>query len=418
MTRVITNFDMLATTPARRDVLAVAEAGYGAIDTEAAMRRTLTLQESILRVGSESFDLKNFDRIKVLGFGKASCRAVQTIESILRSRITEGIAIDVRPGTCEIVSVSEGTHPHPSVRNVELTRGVVHMAKSTERDLVLVAVSGGGSSLLCWPLSECEQGMRLYDDVVRVGATIEEINTIRKHLSEVKGGGLASMLFPATVIGLVFCDIPGDDFANVASGPTYYDESTREDAQKILDNYGLLGYTLTETPKDKKYFDRVHNVAVVSNTSALDAMEEKARLLGYEVARAGAGIYDTPAELVARMRAVSGKRMCVAAGEPRLVVTKQGGKGGRCQYAALEALISIAEDEVFLAFASDGIDNSDSAGAIVDSSSKVRVEEAHRSVQESLESFNTYDVLDAAGDLLFTGDTESNVSDLFIHLRV
>lgn len=417
MTRIIKNFDMLATTQARRDVLSIAEAGYGAIDTRAAVHRTLSLEGTLLTAGAESFDLTQFDRVKVLGFGKASCRAVQAIEEILHSRITEGIAIDVRPGTCDIVTVSEGTHPHPSTRNVELTKGVVTMAKSTPRDLVIVVVSGGGSSLLCWPLSECEQGTRLYDDAVRVGATIEEINTVRKHISSVKGGGLAALLYPATVVALVFCDIPGDDFANVASGPTYYDETTLTDAQNILSHYELTGYKLNETPKDKAVFARVHNIPVVSNTTALAAMEEKAHMLGYEVKNIGAGFYDVPHDLVERMRAPEGARVCIAAGEPRLIVTKSGGKGGRCQYSSLEALATVAEDETFLAFASDGIDNSDSAGALADTMGKKRAEEAGVSIAEHLDNFDTYGFFEATGDLLFTGETESNVSDLFIHLR-
>jgi glycerate-2-kinase len=420
MIRVIKNTDMLAVTPLRRDALLIAEAAYAAINTEHVIKDHLSLSGNVLSVDGREYDLKKFERVKVLGFGKASCKAVQTIESILRARITEGIAIDVRAGVCDIIQVKQGTHPRPTPGNVELTRGVVEMAKSTERDLVIVAVSGGGSSLLCWPSAECEQGVRLYDDLLKVGATIDEMNTVRKHISEVKGGGLAAMLHPATVIGLVFCDVPGDRFADVASGPTYYDESTLADAQAVLDRYGLIGYTLNETPKDKSLFGNVLNVSMVSNNTALRAMEAKANELGYTVACAGDALYDEPASLVTKIRGApggEGPRVVVAGGEPRLVVSKNGGKGGRCQYVSLEALRQLGDNEVFLSIASDGIDNSDSAGAISDSGTKKIAEEQGVSIKEHLDNFNTYEFFEKTGDLLFTGETDANVSDLYVYLR-
>lgn len=420
MIRMIKNFDMLATSPSRRDAFLVAEAAYAAIDTGAAISALLKLDGHMLRVDGREFDLDAFDRVKVLGFGKASCRAVQTIESILRTHITEGIAIDVHAGTCNIVQIKQGTHPRPTPGNVELTRGVVEMAKSTDKDLIIVAVSGGGSSLLCWPAEECEQGIRLYDDFLKAGTTIDEVNTVRKHISSVKGGGLAAMLHPATVIGLVFCDIPGDRFEDVASGPTYYDESTLADAQAVLDKYGLTGYTLNETPKDRTLFENVVNVPVVSNNRALRAMEAKAIELGYAAACAGDALYDEPVALVAKMREkadATKARVIVAGGESRLIVSKKGGKGGRCQYVSLEALRQIGPGDVFLSFASDGIDNCDSAGAIADAQTTQKAEELEVSIEEHLESFNTYDFFEKTGDLLFTGETDANVSDLFVYIR-
>lgn len=414
----ISNTVALASTAGRAAVLGIAEAAYAAIDTGAVVRRNLVLEGTTLNVHGMSYDLAAYKRVRVIGCGKASCRAIAEIESILRSKITDGIGIDVRAGTCDISEVVQGTHPRPSAENVVASKRIVDMAEdSTADDLVIVAVSGGGSALLCWPMDECEQGARLYDDFLHTGATIQEMNAVRKHLSSVKGGGLAALLYPATVVALVFCDVPGDHFDEVASGPTYLDKSTIADAQKILDHYGLSGYVLRETPKDLAVFEKVQNVPAVSNTTALEAMRAEAERRGYRVVSLGDDCYDEPHALIARMRAQAAPHTAViAAGEPRLVVTKKGGKGGRCQYAAIAALDEITDTQTFLAFASDGRDNSDSAGALADTALRAHALEAGLSAQAALESFDTYSFCEAAGSMLMTGPTDANVSDLFVLL--
>ena len=415
----ISNFDALNVSPARTDALAIAEAGYAAIDTETVLRSRLVLDGTTLAVGNRSFDLSMFDRVKLLGFGKASCKAVQTIEQILQGHVAEGVAIDVHPGVCDIVDVVQGTHPRPSPANVAVSEKLVAMAKvSTERDLVFVVVSGGGSSLLCWPLEECEQSSKLYDDFTRVGGTIEEMNTVRKHISSVKGGGLAQILYPASVVAFIFCDVPGDHFEDVASGPTYYDASTVADAQAVLDRYSLTDYSLSETPKERKFFEHTYNVPIVSNTLALDGMASAATSLGYRVVGAGAALYETPGELVEKMLAKLQDGVAViAGGEPRLVVSKKGGKGGRCSFVALEALSRISPRDILVAFSSDGIDNSDAAGAIADEVTVKKVKEKNISIDKQLASFDSYTIFEQTGDLIMTGSTDANVSDLFLCLR-
>ena len=415
----ITNSEALNTNALRADALSIAEAAYNAIDTDAVTRSRLALTGSGLSVEGKTYDLNKFSKIKILGFGKASCKAVQTLESLLKGRISEGVAIDIRAGTCDIVSVEKGTHPRPSPENVIATGKIVKMTEEKSDDeLYIVVVSGGGSSLLCWPVSECEQGGRLYDDFARVGGTIDEINLVRKHISGVKGGGLAALLYPATVIGLVFCDVPGDYFEYVASGPTYYDKSTVLDAQAVLDKYSLSGYALNETPKDKKFFEKVCNVKVISNTVALDAMAAEANRLGYRPVNVGKSLYEHPALLLKRMYGELKENTAVlAGGEPSFPISSTGGKGGRCQYVALEALKNIKEGEILLAFASDGRDNSDSAGAIADRETLAKSKAKNLSIDEGLESLNTYDFLEATGDMLYTGATDANVSDLFLLLK-
>jgi glycerate-2-kinase len=413
------NYDTIATTPLRRDALAIADAAYEAIDTDTVVRAALSLEGDTIVANGQRFSLADYDRVRVIGFGKASCKAVQTIESILKGYIQSGVAIDIHAGTCDIVSIEEGSHPRPSPQNVKASERIVSMAQGhTERDLFLVVVSGGGSSLFCWPYDECEQGARLYEDFKKTGATIEEMNTVRKHISKVKGGGLSAMLYPATVIGLVFCDVPGDHFEEVASGPTYLDASTVADAQAVLDRYGLTGYTLNETPKDASLFRHVVNIPVVSNTRAIDAMASKAKELGYRPVVAGSAMYDETAELVTKLRGMlSDKTAVVGGGEPRLVVTKKGGKGGRNQYTALRALVDIPDNELMLPFASDGRDNCDAAGGIADTETKRKGDALGLRIEDSLESFDTYTYFEKTAELLITGPTDSNVSDLFVYLR-
>lgn len=414
---VIRNSAELARTPQRADALRIAEAGYAAIATDTVIRNVLSLDSTTLMAKDRSYDLSMFKRIKVIGFGKVACRASQCVESILKERITEGIAIDVAGGVCDIVDVREGQHPLPSKQNVAHTKGIVEMAQSEESDLVIVIVSGGGSSLLCWPESECDQGIRLFEDQQRVGMTITELNTIRKHISEIKGGGLAQMLYPATVIALVFCDIPGDNYENVASGPTYFDTTTVHDAEVLLENYGLSGYNLRETPKNKALFERVQNIPVVSNRHALNAMEACAKNLGYSCSIMGDALYDAPEDLAVRMMQNASQKSVVLAGaEPRIAVTGENPKGGRSAYTALMALKHL-EYGVFLAFASDGVDNSNAAGALADTETRRKADVAGLSLEEHATAFRAYPFFEATNDLLHTGSLESNVSDLFVYLR-
>lgn len=412
---LIKNTQALAATPARTDALAIAEAAYAAIDTGAVVRSQLWFDGTTLHADGRAYDLAKYKRIHVFGFGKASCRAVEEIGKVLDGRVERGVAIDVRPGVCAVADVWEGTHPKPSAGNVAVTERIVGMADTCdEDDLVIVAVSGGGSALLCWPMDECDQGVKLYDDFLHTGATIEEMNTVRKHISQVKGGGLAKFLYPATVVALVFCDVPGEHYEEVASGPTYLDASTIADAQAILDRYGLSGYTLSETPKETMYFEKVHNIPAISNHGALDAMQREAEARGYRVVRLGEAHYEEPAQLLAQMREASGHKTAVlAGGEPRLVVTKKGGKGGRCQYVALEALRTLGEGETMLAFGSDGKDNSDAAGALTDAGTLARARDLGLVLGDALDSFDTYTFLQHTGDLIMTGPTDANVSDLF-----
>lgn len=415
----VQNAEQLATTPLRRDALAIVEAGLAAIDTERVIARHLSYDGRFLTVAGRSFDLSGVRRLHIIGFGKASCKAAQALERMLGSRIEAGIVIGNTPSTCEIITAYVGTHPLPSALNAEHTeRMMLHCKDMHEDDMVIVIVSGGGSALLCWPMSECEQGRRLYEAALHADLTIHELNTVRKHLSQLKGGGLAKLLWPARVIGLIFSDIPGGQYDLVASGPTYFDSTNIADAQAIIERHALGDYTLIETPKDEKFFARIDNIVLVSNSDALEAMAAEARTRGYAANVVAAGLAEEPSAIVHRLLAVATPQLAlIAGGEFRLRVPEHAGRGGRNMHATLAALDLLQPEDLFIAIASDGMDNTDAAGAIADAETRRHADLAGINPAEYLKRFDEYTFFSRLGDLVMTGPTEANVSDLMVFLR-
>jgi glycerate 2-kinase len=419
MKQWIKNRAELETSNARKLVLDIIEAGFTAIDTESVIQSSVVLTGTELRIKNSIFNLNDVNHIYVVGFGKASCLAASALEKVLGSAITQGVAIGLKPVSCERIQTYGASHPMPTVQNVEISEKILELSKTlTEKDLVITVVSGGGSALLCWPMAECEQANRLYTEFLKTGGNIKELNTVRKHISLLKGGGLAKHLYPATVVGLIFSDVPGNSFEHVASGPTYKDETTITDAQKILDKYHLTGYTLNETPKEDKYFQKVVNIPLVSNEQALLAMEQKSRELGVEPIIISSELYDDAAVVARRfLDAARPGSIVLGAGEPRVVVTKDGGTGGRCAYLAMEILPQLSQGDVFASVASDGLDNSDVAGVIEDMVTHDRAEQQKLDVADYKERFDGYGFFHTLGNQLITGPTEANVSDFMVLYR-
>lgn len=414
----IRNFEQLARTSLRRDALEIAEAALESIDTGNTIRKWVTLSGSNLHVRDQRWNLDKYRRISLIGIGKSSCDAAIALESILGDRLHEGISLGLKSGTCQNISVCEATHPMPSETNVRHTQRIVEACeKLGPDDLVIVIISGGGSSMLCWPQSECDQGQRLYVASKGAGLNIHELNTVRKHISQVKGGGLARLLWPAEVISLIFSDVPGDTPDIVASGPTYFDGSTSEDARRIIDAHHLGTFDLTETPKDKKYFEKVANIVLVTNRTALDAMATEARELGYRPTILSDAVYDRVEEVMPRLGGIAHDNSAViAGGEPRIIVPDKHGTGGRNQQLALEATKSIGSGQVMLSLASDGQDNGESAGAIVSISTQSVVKTLSLDIEKTLRECDASSILSRTNDLIMTGNTGSNVSDLMLLL--
>jgi len=420
----IKNFDNLVTTENRRLILEIAEAGLEAINTKDVVASSIKLENNILFVKDQKFDLNKFKKIKVVGFGKASCEAASALEAIFGSKINEGAVVDLNKTTCIYIEMLTGTHPRPSEMNVVAGERIYEIIKdSNEYDLIIVLVSGGGSALLCYPESEFRQGIKLYDSFLKSGKTITEINTVRKHLSLFKGGGLAKIAFPATIIGLVFSDIPGDAFENVASGPTYKDKTTIADANKIITENNLGEFDLIETPKEDKYFEKVHNFALISNKTAVEAMAKKAQAFNLGVKIISTILYDEVDNALEKIFSTKKENSIIlAAGEPRIAVPKNGGKGGRNLHMGLSVIKRKLIDKedfqnsVFISFASDGMDNSDVAGAIVDKNTIEKAEKLSLDVDDYLNRFDSYNFFKKTGDTIITGFTGANVSDLMILL--
>jgi glycerate-2-kinase len=421
---LIKNFDELATTPNRKIALEIMEVGLNAINTSEVIKNKIKLDNNILIVDSQLFDLNEFKNIKVVGFGKSSGVAAIALEGILGDKITTGAVISLEKIDCKHIETFAGTHPRPSEANIEAGKKIYEIIKdSTSDDLIIVLVSGGGSALFCYPEDEYIQGAKLYDAFLRSGKTISEINTVRKHLSMLKGGGLAKLAYPANVVGLIFSDVPGDVFENVASGATYKDETTIADAQKIITENNLGEFNLIETPKEDKYFEKVHNFILVSNKTAVEAMEKKGEELGLQTKIISTDLYSEVDEALKKIFSSEKENTVVlAAGEPSVVVPKNAGKGGRNLHMGLEAIKNKMitkenySDSVFISFASDGMDNSDVAGAIVDKTTIEKAEKLGLNAEDYSNNFNSYDFFQKTKDQIITGPTGANVSDLMILL--
>jgi len=414
----IRNRDALATTVARRDALDIVEAGLTAVDTEAVVRARVRLDGDTLRIGDRSWDLFRFRHVHLIGFGKASCAAAVALEEILGPRLSRGIALGNTPRICRTIDICEATHPLPSPRNAELSERLVRACEQVAPgDLVLVVISGGGSAMLCWPASECEQGIRLYAAANRAGLDVAALNTVRKHLSLLKGGGLAKLLHPATVVGLVFSDIPGGHPDMVASGPTYPDTTTIADARAVIDRYALGEFELLETPKDLRYFANVTNTVLVTNRTALDAMAARAASLGWRPVIVGDDLTESSEQVVARMRAAAAPGTAViAGGEPSIAIPERHGTGGRNQHTALTAALALGDTQVFASVASDGMDNGPHGGALTDTGTPARAHDTGMDPAAHLQRSDEEPLLRATGDLLDIGPTGANVSDLLLLL--
>lgn len=419
MNQIIKNFEELATTKQRHDALTIAEAGLRAIDTETVLTDSVILNDDILTIQGRQFNLSEYKHVYIIGFGKVACTAAYTLEKILDGRVKDGAVIGVAERVCQTVDTYAGTHPLPSQQNYTATKHIEEVARRAQKDdLVLTIVSGGGSALLCSSMGECDQGIKLFESFLQSGGTIEELNIVRKHISHLKGGGLAKSLFPATVVGLVFSDVPGGDIAAVASGPTCFDTSTIHEAEALIEKYNLGTFRLVETPKDPKYFEQVHNFTIVSNVTALNAMQKKAEQLSYRTDLVSATQYATAEETrnLLLTETTEGLMRCMG-GETKVTVPEDcSGKGGRNGYLALTMLETLAPNQVFLSIASDGHDNTEVAGALADTEVLQRAIHSGLSPNEHITSFDSFPFFDQLGSHIKTGLLESNVSDLVLLL--
>lgn len=426
---IIKNFNQLATTSLKTQALHIAEAGLHAIQTANLTDAGFLYDEltDSLTIKGHHFSLKPFKNVFVVGGGKVVAPAATIIEQKMGERITDGLIIDIVPAQLKRIKSAVGTHPLPSQANVSATKEIIDLvSNATENDLVIALIGGGGSSLLCAPsLVTLDEERLITQALMDTGTEIIEMNTVRKHLSLIKGGGLAKFAYPATVISLIFSDVPGDDISEVASGPTVQDTTTVEDAELILQKHDILmkcslhSCGLDETEKDSKYFKNVHNILFCSSLDSLRAMRDKATELGLNVR-----VWDTEfggeaSEIGKKIVTEIDSGECIIATGESVVTLQPGdhGSGGRNQEMALSAAEVIGPDCVFAAVASDGRDNSDVAGAIVDDTTREAIQKLGGNLTDSLKRHDEYSVLLDAEASIITGITGSNVSDFFICIK-
>lgn len=391
---IIKNFNKIATTELRKKALKIVNAGLEAIDTEKILREGVKLEENNLVIKNNVFNLNDYKRVFVIGFGKASSLMAKVIEEILKDKIEEGIVISTNNVKLDKIKVIEGTHPMPSQGNIDATKEIVELVKKlNEDDLVICLISGGGSALLCYPTVPLDEYLEIVNKAYTSGIEIGEFNKIRKKYSNVKGGKLAK-LTKARIVSLIFSDVVGDDLATIASGPTY---------EEGLEN--------------------VDNILLLTNKVSLQAMEEKAISLGLEPV-----VYSDKIKGEARL---FGKEVlehfeknqevnCLLFAGETTITVKGKGVGGRNQELCLSVLeqISKLKNTVMVSAGTDGIDGpTDAAGAIVDSESLERAIEKKLDYKEYLENNDSYNFFKKAGGLIFTGITGSNVADIGLIVR-
>ena len=425
----IKNFEKLAITGLRTAALTIAEAGLQAIDTEAIIRNSVSYSTGNLKILDKVFPITSEGKFIIIGIGKCALDAAHALEDILGERITDGIVIDIHKGTLKKIRTYCGTHPFPTEANVVATSSIISLLKNlTERDFVLFVVSGGGSTLLCQPKNfTCDDERMLLRHLFETGATIEEINTVRKHISLARGGYLAQYAYPAKSASLIFSDVPGDDMGFIASGPTVCDTTTVKDASAVLQKYDPVGDfhviadNLIETPKDAKYFVNVDNFLAVSNKTALNAMEKSGQKLGFTAKIITATLQGEARKvglsIIEELHAASPRSLLLYGGETTVTIVNPSGVGGRNQEVVLGALADIKSGELVMSVATDGRDNTGYGGALCDIITKQTAEEKNLEPGVFLDENRSYDFFSSEGDYLMMGDTGSNVSDIIIAIK-
>lgn len=424
----IRNTKELAATELRQAALAIAEAGLAAIETGTVIPQAVILRDDAIEVAGVSYPLGSLRRLLVAGVGKSAARAAEALERMLGDRLTDGVIISNEERRFSRLRWYHGDHPYPTPANVEAARALTALLDdATADDLVLCIVSGGGSAMLCLPdrKGDEDRERELFQFLSKRGATIQELNTVRKHLSRARGGFLAARAYPAQLVGLVMSDVPGDDLGFIASGPTVKDDTTIEDARNIIEQYRArevwptIDAALIETPKEDYLFERVMNALIVSNATALEAMAAEAGRLGFtaevRTRRLTGEAREVGRAVLSELRKAGRGTALLYGGETTVTVTRPG-KGGRNLELALSGLGDVRNGELLLALASDGLDNTELAGGICDIMTLEHAYERRIDVAQSLEENASYRFFMETGDALVTGPTGSNVADLIIAL--
>lgn len=444
---LIKNYQEIATTKMRQMALDIITAGIETINPKNLMYKEVGYSKTFnsVVVQNHSYDLIR-DRIFVVGGGKAAGLMAEALEGIIGpENVTAGI-VTVKTGSYETkkIKVVKAGHPLPDEKGVAAVEDMFKLKEKyniNEKDLVICLLSGGGSALMPAPVADVslKDKRAVTDLLIKLGASITEINTIRKHLSLVKGGRLAEWFTPTKVVAIIISDVIGNDFGTIASGPTTADPTTFNDVYDILNKYNLLDKIprsvlaylvkgrdseVADTPKNLTNAD---NYLLGDNSLALEAMATKVRELGLKPLIASAHLGGDPA-IAAReaanivvSREYEGIQAFLFGGETTPKVPSEHGEGGRNLHFAAASLLAMKDfpkNWVMISFDSDGEDFvTSAAGAIIDQGSFTQANNLGLDVGKYLEAFDTYNLFKKLGNsLIITGPTGTNVADLVLFL--
>ncbi|MDR7482484.1 MAG: DUF4147 domain-containing protein [Armatimonadota bacterium] len=436
------------TATLRRHAAQILEAGVAAADPAAAVACAVRVEDEVLHVAGWACDLRTVERVWVVGAGKGAAPMAQALADVVGPRLTGGLVV-TKYGhgmALERVEVVEAGHPLPDAAGEAGARRVLEIAQQAGfGDLLLVVLSGGGSALLPLPAAgvSLEDKIATTDLLLRSGAAITEVNSVRKHLSRIKGGWLARAAAPAHLVTLALSDVLGNPPDAIASGPTVPDPTTFADALAVVDRYGLRGQLPAaarayleagaagrrpETPKPgDPVFARTRTVIVGDLALAAAAAVEQARALGYRARLCGVAVQGEARVAGARFgalvrqarEAAAAEAVCLVMGGETTVTVRGGGRGGRNQEFALAAAWSLhgLPQALVAALGTDGTDGpTDAAGAVVDGTTLERARAAGLDAARALAENDTYPFFAALGDLIITGPTRTNVNDLWLGL--
>jgi glycerate 2-kinase len=424
-------------------------AAVNAADPRQALRRILTRKGNQLKAAGISYDLSRFGRIVCVGAGKASGQMAVALEQVLGETLEGGIVIvkDGYEAPCKKVRIFKAGHPVPDQRSLKGTKQVLSLVQSlTQRDLLIVLLSGGASSLLCAPSAGLTLAgkQRTTQLLLRSGAPIHEINIVRKHLSVIKGGQLIQAT-PANILTFIISDVLGDDLATIGSGPTVPDSSTFQDARDILKRYKIwtkvpvavqrhfkkrLASAISDTLKPpRKRALRNRHIILANNQVALAGVAGKARQLKLkpfilpkplqgEAKEIGSILGGLARDLVEFGNPVHAPACLIAGGEPTVTV-KGKGKGGRAQECVLAAAQELTglQNVIMAGFGTDGTDGpTDVAGALVDGKTVERASRKGLDISRLLDNHDSYHFFRNGGGHIITGPTGTNVNDIYLIL--
>jgi glycerate-2-kinase len=388
---IIKNYKKLATSDLRKKALKIIDFGVSNCYAEKAIKKNIKIKNKILEIKNKKYNLKNYNNIYLIGFGKMSSSSAKEIEKIIP--IKKGIIIDTKKINLKNknIKVFRGTHPFPSRKNIKATLKILELTKTLNKnDLVIVIVSGGGSSLLCHPNMPFNKYKKIIKKILFSGKDIKQINKMRKKYSNIKAGKLGKEILPAKLINLYFSDVIGDDLKTIASGPTYIKEA---------DNFLLL-----------------------NNKVGVDAINKKAKQLGFKTKILTTKLKGEASKIGEKLlfNIKNKKNMCMICAGETTVKVKGKGRGGRNQELCLGALEKIKnmKNTILLSFASDGIDGTTNyAGAIIDCTTYEKIKKYKLKIKHYLQTNNTYDVFKKTNDLIFTGKTGINLMDFVVVLK-